>query len=65
MFCCGGADEEPAGPPANQYSSAPPNKAGNNNFGGNKSLTSPHPSSLTLIPYFVVNERLRFACVCD
>ncbi|KAL0740000.1 hypothetical protein Bca4012_081513 [Brassica carinata] len=34
MFCCGGADEEPAGPPANQYSSAPPNKAGNPNFGG-------------------------------
>ncbi|KAF2566055.1 hypothetical protein F2Q68_00028267 [Brassica cretica] len=34
MFCCGGADEEPAGPPANQYNSAPPNKAGNPNFGG-------------------------------
>ncbi|KAH0930698.1 hypothetical protein HID58_016425 [Brassica napus] len=33
MFCCGGADEEPAGPPANQYNSAPPNKAGNPNFG--------------------------------
>ncbi|CAH2058429.1 unnamed protein product [Thlaspi arvense] len=33
MFCCGGADEEPAGPPANQYA-APPNKAGNPNFGG-------------------------------
>ncbi|CAF2123670.1 unnamed protein product [Brassica rapa] len=33
MFCCGGADEEPAGPPANQYS-APPNKAGNPNVGG-------------------------------
>ncbi|KAH0889917.1 hypothetical protein HID58_052346 [Brassica napus] len=33
MFCCGGADEEPAGPPANQYS-APPNKAGNPNIGG-------------------------------
>ncbi|XP_010554885.1 PREDICTED: probable protein kinase At2g41970 [Tarenaya hassleriana] len=36
MFCCGGAEEEPAGPPANQYA-APPNKAGNPHVaGGNR-----------------------------
>ncbi|KAK6289609.1 hypothetical protein POUND7_001150 [Theobroma cacao] len=31
MFCCGGAEEEPNGPPANQYT-APPR--GGNQFGG-------------------------------
>ncbi|KAK8359220.1 hypothetical protein V6Z12_A04G080200 [Gossypium hirsutum] len=32
MFCCGGSDNEPKGPPANQYTA--PSKGGNQNGGG-------------------------------
>lgn len=33
MFCCGGVEEEPNGPPANQYTGTAPHRGGNQ-FGG-------------------------------
>lgn len=61
MFCCGGADEEPAGPPANQYA-APPNKAGNPNFGG-KFPYFPHPFLAIYVPSFTIRFCVLRVCI--
>ncbi|XVF55984.1 hypothetical protein PTKIN_Ptkin06aG0079600 [Pterospermum kingtungense] len=44
MFCCGGEEEEPKGPPANQYNTAPPR--GGNQFGAGSGRGEPRTSNV-------------------
>lgn len=53
MLCCGGGEEELDGPPANQYSTAPPR--GGNQYGGAGNFFV-----CSIFPFFFLSPYMNF-----